>query len=53
MDDCAALEEILAIAQTVLADLEKKAAGYTTLTMPLNLNIELKEKREEVAKGLA
>jgi hypothetical protein len=27
MDDCAALEETLAIAQTVLADLEKKAAG--------------------------
>ena len=48
MDDCAALEQTLAIAQTVLADLEKKAAGYTTLTRPSNLNIELKDKREEV-----
>src|SRR4028118_881197 len=48
MDDCAALEETLAIAQTVLADLEKKAAGYTSLTRPSNLNIELKDKRQEV-----
>jgi len=48
MDDCAALEETLAIAQTVLADLEKKAAGYTSLTIPSHLNIELKDKRQEV-----
>ena len=48
MDDCAALEETLAIAQTVLADLEKKAAGYTSLTTPSHLNIELKDKRQEV-----
>ena len=48
MDDCAALEQTLAIAQTVLADLEKKAAGYTSLTLPSHLNIELKDKRQEV-----
>jgi tetratricopeptide (TPR) repeat protein len=48
MDDCAALEQTLAIAQTVLADLEKKAAGYTSLTIPSHLNIELKDKRQEV-----
>jgi hypothetical protein len=38
------------IAQTVLADLEKQAAGYTSLTIPSNLNIELEDKREEVAR---
>jgi hypothetical protein len=48
MDDCADLEQTLAIAQTVLADLEKKAAGYTSLTLPSHLNIELKDKRQEV-----
>ena len=48
MDECASLEETLAIAQTVLADLEKKAAGYTSLTIPSHLNLELKDKRQEV-----
>ena len=48
MDDCANLEEILDIAQNVLSDLERKAAGYTSLTRPSELNIELKDKRQEV-----
>ncbi len=48
MDDCAGLEEILTIAQRVLIELEKKAAGYTSLTIPSNLKIELEDKRKEV-----
>jgi tetratricopeptide (TPR) repeat protein len=48
MDDYATLEEILDIAQKVLADLERKAAGYTSLTIPSHLNLELKDKRQEV-----
>ena len=47
-EDCTALEETLAIAQTVLSDLERKEAGYTSLTMPSHLSIELKDKRREV-----
>jgi len=47
-EDCAALEETLEIAQTVLSDLERKAAGYTSLTIPSYLSIELKDKRREV-----
>ena len=49
MDDCAALEETLAIAQRVLAVLEKQAAGHTILSIPPNLKLERDEKREEVA----
>jgi tetratricopeptide (TPR) repeat protein len=49
MDDCANLEETLAIAKKVLATLEKKKAGYTVLTMPSNLEVELEEKHKEVA----
>jgi tetratricopeptide (TPR) repeat protein len=50
MDDCATLEETLAIAQRVLASLEKRAAGYTSLTTPSDLSIELDDKRQEVDK---
>ena len=49
MDDCAALEETLDIAQRVLAVLEKQAAGHTILSIPPNLKLERDEKREEVA----
>ncbi|PSB57639.1 hypothetical protein [Chamaesiphon polymorphus] len=48
MDDCAALEKTLAMAQRVLADLKTKAAGFTSLTTPSNLSIELEDKQEEV-----
>jgi tetratricopeptide (TPR) repeat protein len=50
MDDCAALEETLDIAQRVLAVLEKQAAGHTILSIPPNLKLERDEKREEVAR---
>jgi len=49
MDDCATLEETLDIAKDVLAVLEKKAAGYTVLSIPAHLQVELDKKRQEVA----
>lgn len=48
MDDCAALEETLNMAKTVLADLEKKAASYTFSSLPSTLKIDLEQKRKEV-----
>ena len=48
MDDCAALAEILEMGERVLADLERKAAGHTSLTIPSTLSIELNDKRQEV-----
>jgi tetratricopeptide (TPR) repeat protein len=48
MDDCAALKEILEIAQKSLLLLEKKAAGHTSLSIPSDLSIELNDKRQEV-----
>lgn len=38
----------LAMARRALDILEERAAGYTTLTMPVHLQIELEEKRREV-----
>ena len=49
MDDCVDLEETLATAKKVLAKLEKKAAGYTVLSIPSDLELELEEKQKEVA----
>jgi tetratricopeptide (TPR) repeat protein len=46
--DSADLEEILRIAQKSLLLLEKKAAGFTSLTIPPELSIELDDKRKEV-----
>jgi tetratricopeptide (TPR) repeat protein len=46
--DSAELEEILKIAQKSLLVLEKKAAGYGSLSMPSELSIELDDKRKEV-----
>ncbi|MBW4658915.1 MAG: tetratricopeptide repeat protein [Drouetiella hepatica Uher 2000/2452] len=48
MDDCVGLQQTLVIAQAVLMDLEKKAAGYTSLTTPSHLTIDLNAKRQEV-----
>jgi tetratricopeptide (TPR) repeat protein len=47
--DSADLEEILRIAQKSLLLLEKKAAGFTSLTIPPELSIELDDKRKEVS----
>jgi tetratricopeptide (TPR) repeat protein len=46
--DIADLEEILKIAQKSLLALEKKAAGFTILTIPSELSLELEDKRREV-----
>ena len=39
----------LETARRALAHLENQAAGYTSLTIPVNLQIELDDKRKEVA----
>ena len=49
MDDCATLEKILAKAKRVLADLEMKKSGYSSLKIPSDLTIELEDKHQEVA----
>ena len=40
----------LDMAGQVLAILERQAAGYTTLTIPAHLVVELQEQREKVAR---
>jgi hypothetical protein len=42
-------ERALAMAVRVLDHLEEKAAGYTALTIPVELKIQLDDKRKEVA----
>jgi len=37
-------------ARRTLAILEQQAAGYTTLTIPAHLKIELEDKRREIAE---
>jgi hypothetical protein len=43
------LRPALERARRTLAILEQQAAGYTTLTLPAHLAVELEEKRKEVA----
>jgi len=38
------------MARRTLATLEEQAAGYTALTIPVHLKIQLEEKRSEVAE---
>lgn len=45
-----AINRALEMAQLALAILEEQAAGYTTLTIPAHLQIELEEKRREVVE---
>lgn len=47
--DLATLQGAWETARRALATLELRAAGYTVLTMPANLQIELENKRAEVA----
>lgn len=49
MNDQETLQQTLTMAQAVLAVLEQQAAGYTKLTVPAHLVIQLEEKRKEVA----
>jgi hypothetical protein len=48
MDSHTDLEEILKVAQEALLNLEKRAAGFTSLTIPSDLSIDLQHKRQEV-----
>ena len=50
MDDREILERRLDMAKQALAILEQRAAGYTALTIPVDLFIDLSKKREEVAQ---
>lgn len=43
-------EAALKRARRALAALEEQAAGYTSLTIPVNLKLELEDKRREVAE---
>ncbi len=49
MDDPQSLRQSLETARRMLAFLEQQAAGYTSLTIPAHLQIELEDKRREVA----
>ncbi|MCP4518129.1 MAG: NB-ARC domain-containing protein, partial [Delftia sp.] len=49
MDERETLQQTLEMAQAVLAVLEKQSAGYTSLTIPAHIQIQLDEKRQEVA----
>ena len=46
----ASLEKQLKIAQRSLEKLETRASGHTSLSMPVSLEIELEDKRAEVAR---
>jgi hypothetical protein len=49
MNEREILEQALERARNVLATLEYQAAGYTNLTIPAHLKLQLDEKRQEVA----
>jgi len=48
MSDRAELEQMLTMAQMVLTVLETQAAGFTNLTIPAHLQVQLDGKRQEV-----
>ncbi|WP_026082658.1 tetratricopeptide repeat protein [Mastigocladopsis repens] len=48
MEDRATLEQMLSTARMVLGVLGQQAAGYTNLTIPAHLKVELEKKRQEV-----
>jgi tetratricopeptide (TPR) repeat protein len=43
------LQQILITSQAILTVLEQQAAGYTSLTIPAHLQVQLDDKRKEVA----
>jgi hypothetical protein len=49
MDDRESLVQLLTVSRAVLQVFEQQAAGYTSLTIPANLKVQLDEKRTEVA----
>ena len=48
MSNRSELEQILSTAKMILTVLETQAAGYTNLTIPAHLKVQLDEKRQEV-----
>ncbi len=46
--ECAHLRDVLEKAKCILDELEMQQAGYTNLTFPAHLRIELKDQRERV-----
>ncbi|MGJ5631605.1 tetratricopeptide repeat protein [Nostoc sp. CALU 1950] len=48
MEDQTNLEQMLSTARMILTVLEQQAAGYTNLTIPAHLKVQLDEKRQEV-----
>ncbi|MEH2306693.1 tetratricopeptide repeat protein [Nostoc sp.] len=48
MEDQTNLEQMLSTARMILMVLEQQAAGYTNLTIPAHLKVQLDEKRQEV-----
>ncbi|MBM3429237.1 MAG: NB-ARC domain-containing protein, partial [Bacteroidetes bacterium] len=49
MEERTNLEQMLSTARMILAVLEQQSAGYTNLTIPAHLKVQLEEKRQEVA----
>ncbi|WP_427162294.1 tetratricopeptide repeat protein [Aliinostoc sp. HNIBRCY26] len=49
MEERTNLEQMLSTAQMILQVLEQQGAGYTNLTIPAHLKVQLEEKRQEVA----
>ncbi|MBE8990221.1 tetratricopeptide repeat protein [Nostoc sp. LEGE 12450] len=48
MEDQTNLEQMLSTARMILTVLEQQAAGYTNLTIPAHLKVQLEQKRQEV-----
>jgi len=49
MEERTNLEQMLSTAGMILTVLEQQAAGYTNLTIPAHLKVQLEEKRQEVS----
>jgi len=49
MEERTNLEQVLSTARRILMVLEEQAAGYTKLTIPAHLKVQLEEKRQEVS----
>ncbi len=49
MEERTNLEQMLSTARMILAVLEQQSAGYTNLTIPAHLKVDLEEQRQKVA----
>ena len=50
MEECESIQRQLEKARRLLDTLEEQAAGYTSLTIPAHLKLQLEEQREKVAR---